>query len=252
MVDSALLAKQEEMEVGRQSNVIESGIDLGQLIAWLLGHQDQIKGVIDKVKQVVGGGKKDVPIPPAPPAPVSVPVTPTTPPVIVPPASDNYASIPSGLFAKLKGLKRDNGHIDIGRFKALEDPAIPGDVINFDIDPLDAHGEEIETDTPPLVGLLKDPAYGTYKNVGDEFTTTGKRWEDKAPGYNNHLLEYTLEGGRGLDLVGEYRNYGCGINLKVPRDWVGDTLIYLTPHMTRRDGKSVVGNRIGPYHVKSS
>lgn len=223
----------------------EQGFDVGGLLAWFLQHQGEIGGAIGKIKDLLHIGKDKTPTAPATtPAPVVVQPSPATPP------SNPYATIPGGLFLKLKGVKRQGEHVDIGGVKSGADPVNLNDVINFDLDPLDAHGEEIEPDprsvpyqpnTYPLDGLLVDPALGTYLNVGDATTSTGKVWP---AGFNNHRIGYTIEGG--ADLAGEYRNYGCGPNLKVKQE--GD--IYLTAHMTRGDGQAVVSNRVGPIRAK--
>lgn len=210
----------------------EEGFDLGGLIAWLLQHQADIGSTINKLKDIFKGKPKPTPTPAPTPTPTPVPI-------------NDYSHIPSGLFLKLKGVKRDGTHIDnaaLARIKDGSDPVnVDGDVINFDIDPLDAHGEEIEPNTAPLAGLLVDPSLGTYLNVGDETTSTGKSWP---AGFNNHRIGYTIEGP--ADLGGEYRNYGCGPNLNPTADGV----IYLTAHMTRGDGVGVVSNRIGPIRAK--
>jgi hypothetical protein len=214
----------------------EEGFDLGGLIAWLLQHQADIGNAVKKIKDEFKGKPKP-------------PVTPVTPPTPVTPAPvapvNDYSHVPSGLSLRFKGLKRNGAHISDAELKAIKDGSDPvnvdGDVLNFDINPLDAHGEVIEKDTAPLAGLLVDPALGTYLNVGDEVTSTDKKWPD---GFNNHRIAYTIEGP--ADLGGEYRNYGCGPNLNPTAP--GD--IYITAHMTRADGIGVISNRIGPIRAK--
>jgi len=210
----------------------EEGFDLGGLVAWLLQHQGDIGNVINKIKELLHHEPKPAPVPVSPPVPVPVSV-------------NDYSHIPSGLSLKLKGVKRNGVHITPAELAAVKDNSDPvnvdGDVVNFDIDPLDAHGEVIEKDSAPLAGLLVDPALGTYLNVGDSTTSTGKAWP---AGFNNHRIGYTIEGP--ADLGGEYRNYGCGPNLNP----TAEGTIFLTAHMTRADGIGVVSNRVGPIRVK--
>lgn len=214
-----------------QVNHYEEGFDIGGLVAWLLQHQGDIGGVIGKIKDAIKGHPKPAPVP----VPTPVPA----------PAPNDYSHIPSGLSLRLKGVKRNGVHISDAEVKAVRDGSafvnVDGDVINFDINPLDAHGEVIEKDTPPLAGLLVDPALGTYLNVGDSTTSTGKVWP---AGFNNHRIGYTIEGP--ADVGGEYRNYGCGPNLNPTAP--GD--IFVTAHMTRADGIGVVSNRIGPIRAR--
>lgn len=111
----------------------------------------------------------------------------------------------SGLRLSLKGVKRDGGHIDHEKIKNGEDPAVAGDVLNFDIDPLDQFGNEITPGSPELKQLLFDP-----ENPYDPSTPND--------GQESRMrIQYAM-GNFSFAINGTRWQYGCNPNVKVPRD----------------------------------
>lgn len=165
------------------------------------------------------------------------------------PQTNPYASIPAKLELKIKGVKRNGKHLQPNEVKAVRDLSDPvnvdGDIVNLDCSPFDAHGEKLEMGSIALEGLLKDPSYGTYLNVGDPMTyrydADGNPYPTNKPwpvGYDNHRAHLVVTGP--ADQGGEYRNYAMGINLNATEP--GDISAYV--ECKRADGVIVRSNTI--------
>jgi len=193
---------------------------------------------------------------PAPPAAETFPdLPPITPPVGPPPPSPRtWGQVVTSLQLKLKGVKRNGEHVSNEELKNIQsgaDPTGPGDVVNFDLSPFDQAGQEIGPmgDQPytDLDQLLKEATYGTYTSP-DPPTTTGVAWPE---GVSNHRVDYTLtrNGAASVNITGEYRNYGCGPNVKVEADTdEGD--FTLQCYVNLADGRRIQSNTVGPIRTK--
>lgn len=159
-------------------------------------------------------------------------------PVSKPTSPNDELRVWSGMRLSLKGVKRDGKHVggDVLRaIKSLDDPVVAGDVVNFDIDPLDQFDNEIGPGSPELEQLLYDAAgYDPDNNQGGE---------------ENHRIGYQIHGGN-FAVNGTYRQYGCGPNVKIPREFKGELTATLSAFATTAQAKHFVSNGVA-FRVKS-
>lgn len=191
------------------------GLDLGGALGGILNDQikQQIAGVVmGAISQLISNLIAQLFARSAPAAPVDPPLIPVKPtpdehadsgPTPFPPAPVTPTGrVWSGMKLSLKGVKRDGKHINHEKIKQGLDPAVPADVLNFDIDPLDQFGVEIGPGSPELTQLLLDPE---------------NPYDPSAPndGLEGRMrIQYAM-GNFDFAVNGTRWQYGCSPNVKV-------------------------------------
>lgn len=171
---------------------------------------------------------------PSGPPPGTKPIVPSTDdedddgPTPFPPAPTGR--VWSGLRLSLKGVKRDGGHINHENIKSGSDPAVAGDVLNFDLDPLDQFGNEIGPGSPELSQLLFDPEVPYDPGASNDGQEGRMR------------IQYAM-GNFDFAVNGTRKQYGCAPNVKVDRDLrnVDDNLVF-SAFATNAQGKAFQSN----------
>lgn len=167
-------------------------------------------------------------------SPTSPVLPPGSKPVVPTQDDDDTTRIFSGLRLSIKGIKRDGGHVSddvLNVIKSLSDPAVPVDVVNLDLDPLDQFGSEIGPGSPELSQLLVDPQ---------------NPYDPEAPndGQESRMRIQYAVGGGDFAINGTRKQYACAANLKVGRDFKGETIAVVSAFATNAQGKTFTSNAI--------
>lgn len=166
-------------------------------------------------------------------------------PVVPSPDDDEDVPVPSGriwngLKLSIKNVKREGVHVHGSVLEAIKlsgggpnqgDPAVPGDVVNLDLDPLDQAGNEIGPGSPELSQLLVDPQ---------------NPYDPAAPNDGSEprmRIQYAVGGGD-FAINGTRWQYACAGNFKVHRNFKGETIAVVSAFGRNAQGKMITSNAV--------
>lgn len=227
-----------------------AGIDFSQFLPVIIGlfrdNPQLLATLLPFILQLFQKAKpNDTTIAPKPELPPTQPVNPPNP--VPAPVPNPDLKNPVRLELKIKGVKRKGKHIpnnEVEKVRNQSDPVnTEGDVVNLDLTPFDRDGDEMGPNTAELNALLVDPKFGTHLDTTDN-TYTFDDAGNQIPaipwpaGYDNHRIHHIVSGP--ADQGGEYRNFGCGVNVNPTND--GTITVYA--ECLRADGTVVKSNSV--------
>lgn len=158
----------------------------------------------------------------------------------VPPPDTGSKRLWSGLKLSIKNVKRGGTHVHGDVLEQIKlsgtgpnagDPAIPGDVINLDLDPLDQAGNEIGPGSPELGQLLLDPE-NPYDPAGPNDGLEARM-----------RIQYAVGGGD-FAVNGTRWQYACAGNVKIHKDYRGETIAVVSAFGKNAQGRMITSNAV--------